>query len=150
MAERRTSDDLVDPLEDLLGYQLRRAALATMTALDAAYAPLGLRLTEAIILRFVGANPGCNQAAISRSLGVTRTNMVPFVGALVDAGLVEREASDGRTHALFLTPKGEALCRQLAELTAEHDERFFGEFDAATREVLASALRSIRERAQGG
>jgi DNA-binding MarR family transcriptional regulator len=144
MATRRKAGELVDPLEGLLGYQLRRAALATMTALDAAYAPLGLKLTEAIILRFVGANPGCNQAAISRALGVTRTNMVPFVGALVDAGLVEREASDGRTHALFLTARGRALDRRLAEIAAEQDAQLFGGFDAATRAVLGEAFQRLR------
>jgi DNA-binding MarR family transcriptional regulator len=144
MANGRKAGELVDPLEGLLGYQLRRAALSTMTSLDAAYAPLGLKLTEAIILRFVGANPGCNQAAISRALGVTRTNMVPFVGGLVDAGLVEREASDGRTHALFLTAAGKAADRRLAEIAAAHDERLFGGFDAATREVLAEAFQRLR------
>jgi DNA-binding MarR family transcriptional regulator len=144
MAARRNPDELVDPLEGLLGYQLRRAALATMTALDAAYALLGLKLTEAVILRFVGANPGCNQAAISRALGVTRTNMVPFVGSLVEAGLVEREASDGRTHALFLTAAGEAMDRRLAQIAAEQDAQFFGAFDPTTREVLVSALQHVR------
>lgn len=150
MTARRTSDELIDPLDGLLGHELRRAALATMAALDAVYAPLGLKLPEAIILRYVGANPGCHQAAISRALGVTRTNMVPFVSSLVRAGLVLRQASDGRTHALHLTDAGMALCRRLAEISAEQEQRFFGGFDAATREQLAAALRTVRNLAASG
>ena len=144
MAAKRDPDELIDPLEGVIGYEFRRAAAASILALEQAFAPLGLRPMEAVILRFVDANPGCNQAAISRALGVTRTNMVPFVGRLADDGYVERQASDGRTHALFLTPEGRRLCGRLAEVAAELDERFFGGFDAATREVLAEAFRRIR------
>lgn len=144
MASKRDPDELTDPLAGALGYEFRRAAGATMAALDAAFAPLGVRPMEAVILRFVDANPGCNQAAISRALGVTRTNMVPFVGRLAREGLVERGASDGRTHALLLTAKGRDLCRRLAQVAEEQDQRFFGGFDPATREVLAAALRRLR------
>ena len=150
MAARRKPGELVDPLENLLGYQLRRAAFATMAALDAAYAEAGVRMTEAAILRFVGANRGCNQAAISRALGVTRTNMVPFVAGLVDDGLIEREASDGRTHALFLTAAGEALNLRIAGIADEQDKRFFGSFDKSTRETLLSALQRVRSAGAAG
>jgi DNA-binding MarR family transcriptional regulator len=145
MTIKRGPSELIDPLEGLLGYQLRRAALATMTALDAAYTPLGVSLTEAIILRFIGANSGCNQAAISRALGVTRTNMVPFVSSLADKRLIEREPSDGRTHALFLTAAGAALTKRLAAVTAEQDQRYFGSFDRSTREILFTALTLVRD-----
>lgn len=148
MAVRRDPGELIDPLEGFLGYQLRRAALATLTALDAAFEPLGLTPREVILLRFVGANPGCNQAAISRSLGVTRTNMVPFVSRLVEEGLIERGASDGRTHALFLTERGKGLDQKLAEIAEAHERRFFGAFDPATREALTAAFRQIRASAQ--
>jgi DNA-binding MarR family transcriptional regulator len=147
MAARGDPDELVDPLEGAIGYEFRRAAAATILALEAALAPLGLRPVEAVILRFVDANPGCNQAAISRALGVTRTNMVPFVGRLVGEGLIERQASDGRTHALFLTGRGRDLCGRLARIAQAQDERFFGAFDEATRRMLAQAFRRMRDEA---
>jgi DNA-binding MarR family transcriptional regulator len=62
----------------------------------------------------------------------------------VDAGLVEREASDGRTHALFLTARGRVLDRRLAEIAAAQDAQLFGGFDAATREVLGEAFQRLR------
>lgn len=145
MAAKRDTDELIDPLEGVIGYEFRRAAAATILALEAAFAPLGMRPMEAVILCFVDANPGCNQAAISRALGVTRTNMVPFVGRLVDDGLVERQASDGRTHALFLTANGRDLSRRLTRIAQDLDERLFGDFDEATRAKLAQAFRRLRK-----
>lgn len=150
MTAKCDPDELIDPLEGVIGYEFRRAAAALVLTLEQAFAPLGLRPMEAVILRFVDANPGCNQAAISRALGVTRTNMVPFVSRLADDGLIERQASDGRTHALFLTREGRRLHNRLAAVAAELDERLFGSFDAATRETLVEAFRRIRALAARG
>ena len=138
---------LRDPLEELLGYQLRRASIATFVPLSEALEALGLRATDAIIIRFVEANPGCNQAEISRSLGVKRTNMVPIVSGLVDAGLIDRTVADGRTHALYLTAKGADMHRRIAAATRENDRHFFGDMDDATRAMLLQALRAIRAKA---
>ena len=140
---------LIDPLEHLLGYQLRRASLATLGALSEAYEALGLRLTDAIVLRFVAANPGCNQGEISKALGVRRTNMVPVVSGLVERGLIERAAADGRTHALTLTAAGAAIHARIDALAQDNEERFFGGFDAESKAVLQRALATIRARAEG-
>jgi DNA-binding MarR family transcriptional regulator len=139
---------LIDPLEPLLGYQLRRASLVTLSALSEAYEALDLRLTDAIVLRFVAANPGCNQGEISKALGVKRTNMVPVVSGLVERGLIDRAAADGRTHALTLTAAGATLHGRIDALALANEERFFGGFDEETRAVLLRALGTIRARAE--
>jgi len=140
---------LIDPLEHLLGYQLRRASLTTLSALSEAYEALDLRLTDAIVLRFVAANPGCNQGEISKALGVRRTNMVPVVSGLVDRGLIDRAAADGRTHALTLTAAGATMHDRIDALARANEERFFGGFDAETRAMLLHALATIRARGEG-
>lgn len=137
---------LIDPLESLIGYQLRRASLVTLSALSEAYEALDLRLTDAIVLRFVAANPGCNQGEISKALGVKRTNMVPVVSGLVERGLISRAAADGRTHALTLTATGTAMHERLHALALANEERFFGGFDERTKALLMRALASIRAR----
>ena len=147
MAKPPIPRTLVNPIDDLLGHQLRRASLVTIAALSEAFEALGLRLTEAMILRFVEANAGCNQAEIGRALGVKRTNMVPIVGGLVDAGLISRTAADGRTHALYLTEKGVALHGEIARVTLEHERHFFGDIDAPTRAVLLRVFQAIRQKA---
>lgn len=142
-------DKLIDPLEHLLGYQLRRASLVTLSALSEAYEALDLRLTDAIVLRFVAANPGCNQGEISKALGVRRTNMVPVVSGLVERGLIARAAADGRTHALTLTAAGAALHQRIDALAVANEEHFFGGLDGETKAVLLRALAEIRARAGG-
>lgn len=139
---------LIDPLEHLLGYQLRRASLVSLTALSEAYETLDLRLTDAIVLRFVAANPGCNQGEISKALGVRRTNMVPVVSGLVERGLIARAAADGRSNALTLTPAGVAVHEQIDALAMENERRFFGHLDGETRATLLRALESIRAQAE--
>jgi DNA-binding MarR family transcriptional regulator len=138
---------LLNPIENMLGYQLRRASLVTMSALSDAFEAVGLRMTEAMILRLVEANPGCNQAEIGRTLGVKRTNMVPIIGGLVDRGLISRAAADGRTHALYITEEGAALRAKIAKLALEDEAHFFGQFDEPTKAILLQAFRAIRAKA---
>lgn len=95
MLTETKTEPLADPLEAALGYQLRRAMLVTLTALTDSYETLGLKVSEAIIIRFVGANPGCNQSAIGRALGVKRTNMVPIVAGLEARNLLIRPRLTG-------------------------------------------------------
>lgn len=139
---------LMDPLEPLLGYQLRRASLVSLAALSEAYEALDLKLTDAIVLRFVCANPGCNQGEISKALGVRRTNMVPVVSGLAARGLINREAADGRSYALTLTPTGQDLHDRIEVLGLENEKRFFGHLDAETKAILLRAIENIRARAE--
>ena len=139
---------LKDPLENLLGYQMRRAALITLSTLVDSFAGLGLSSTEAIIIRFVHANPGCTQADIGRAIGVKRTNMVPIVNGLMAKGLLERTPADGRSHSLYLTGKSGELHRQIAKITLEHEEYFFGDVPDDTRQILMQAFRSLRAKAE--
>lgn len=143
------TDTLTDPLEDKLGYQLRRATLVTITALTEAYEALDLKMSEAIILRFVAANPGCNQSAIGRALGVKRTNMVPIVAGLEARGLLLRPPADGRSNALHLTEAGQTLLGKVEKASAGIEERFYGDVPAALRAELIELCRKVRAKAEG-
>jgi len=139
---------LKDPLEQFLGYQLRRAAFATLTPLVEAFAAIGVNPTEAIVLRFVRANPGCTQADIGRAIGVKRTNMVPVVNGLMTKHLLERTAADGRSHSLYLTEGGADLLRKVNKVASEHEEFFFGDVPDHMRQVLMEAFRVLRAKAE--
>jgi DNA-binding MarR family transcriptional regulator len=139
---------LKDPLEEFLGYQLRRAAFATLTPLVEAFAAIGVNPTEAIVLRFVRTNPGCTQADIGRAIGVKRTNMVPVVNGLMAKHLLERTAADGRSHSLYLTDAGADLLRKINKVASEHEEFFFGDVPAQMRQVLMEAFRVLRAKAE--
>ena len=139
---------LSDPLENLLSYQLRRAALGTIAALADSYAAIGLTQLEAIVIRFVKANPGCTQSEIGRAIGVKRTNMAPIVNGLIGKSVIERTPADGRSQELYLTAAGDELHRKIARAALEHEKYFFGDVPEPTRKVLMQAFRSVRIKAE--
>ena len=142
------SPSLIDPLEGFLGYQLRRAAFETMSALLDSYSEFGLTLTEAGVIRFAQANPGCTQAEIGRALGVKRTNLVPIVNGLMSGGLLERTPADGRSHSLYLTAKGVDRHRRIAKAGLEHEQYFFGDLPEKTRKLLMQTFRLLRDKGE--
>jgi len=104
-----------DPLIHLPGYALRRAANATAAELSARLAPLDLRQSQVSLLLLIKANPGATASALGRQLDIQRANMVPLLKRLEDAGLIAREAIDGKSQGLTLTPAGD---ERLAEARA--------------------------------
>lgn len=143
MSQGPTSRTLIDPLADDPVNLLRQASMATLSALSEAMEELGLRVIDAATLRLIEANPGCNQGEIGRTLGVQRTNMVPIVAGLVDAGHVDRRIADGRTHALHLTRQGKALLKRATAAGDAVEARYFGAMDADARSALQAALREL-------
>lgn len=95
-----------DPLVDLPGYALRRAAAATMSRFVTAIEPLGLKFSELSALLLVEANRAITASQLGRMLDIQRANMVPLISRLVDQGLIERRPLDGKSHSLHLTPAG--------------------------------------------
>jgi len=119
-----------------------------VSVLAESFAELGLSSTEAVILRFVHANPGCTQADIGRAIGVQRTNMVPIVNGLIDNGLLERTPADGRSHSLYLTKQGTQLHRKIVIVGLEHERRFFADISEETRQTLMKLFRAVRRKAE--
>jgi DNA-binding MarR family transcriptional regulator len=97
-----------DPLPDLPGYALRRAANATAAELTARLAPLELRQSDVSVMILIAENPGVTASAIGRQLDIQRANMVPLLKRLEDAGLIERLPLDGKSLGLELTDVGRA------------------------------------------
>ena len=52
----------------------------------------------------IAANPGHDASALGRALDIQRANMVPLLKRLEDAGLIAREAIDGKCQGLTLPP----------------------------------------------
>ena len=135
---------LTDPLENRLGYQLRRASAVMMADLGQSLAPLDLKPAEATILIVVGANPGCTQSDVGRSLGINRANMVPLIAALLKQGMVEKAPVDGRSQALTLTSAGQAKVDAAEKIIDKHEARFQALLNMSDHDALIAALHAIR------
>lgn len=132
-----------NPLDQLLGYQLRRASFAMLSDLSAGISKLDLRITEMSVLMVIDANPDITQSDIGRVLGIQRANMVPLVTQLERRMLIGRGETRGRAQALRLTADGTVLVQRCRETIAEHEARYVKLFTAGERERLLRCLPRI-------
>jgi DNA-binding MarR family transcriptional regulator len=74
-----------------------------------------IRPSQLAVLLLVRHNPGLTQAAVSRVLDITKTNLVPLLDGLEKRGLLERRKAKGdrRAFALHLTRKGETYAAKM-------------------------------------
>jgi DNA-binding MarR family transcriptional regulator len=126
---------LHNPLEDLIGYQLRRASLAFMDGM--------MRSLEVCELKPVEANPGITQSEIGRALGIQRTNIAPWVAGFDRRGLVRRTRLDGRSHGLEITYSGIEVAEQARTAIKAHDTKLIQHLPADTRKTLVEGLNVV-------
>ena len=132
-----------DPLISLPGYALRRAANATAAELSARLAETGLRQSDISLLMLVDANPGATASALGRQLDIQRANMVPLLKRLEDAGLIEREAIDGKSMGLTLTAAGRAKLAAGRKVIDAFENELLQRVPAQHRPHLLPALNAI-------
>lgn len=136
---------LADPLENRLGYRLRRISSLMMADLGTALIPARLRPTEATILLLIEANSGCTQSDIGRTLGIARANMAPLMAGLMKEGWVEKSPVDGRSQGLSLTPLGHEKVAEAHSIIRRHEDRFQTRIGLEEREQLLVSLRRLLE-----
>ena len=135
-------------LPALLGYRLRRAQSAVFADFAATFAKVGEALTpgEFGLLVLVERNAGLSQMALARALGIDRSTLVPILDRLQGRGLVVRRPSptDGRTHALALTPAGQKALARFARLVRGHERRIAAGLSADETRALLVLLEKVR------
>lgn len=139
-------------LPSLLGYALRRTQSAVFADFAATFAKAGETLTpgEFGLLVLVERNAGMSQMALARALGIDRSTLVPILNRLQARGFLLRNASptDGRTHALALTPAGEKALARFARLVRAHEKRIAAGLSAAETRALIELLDKVRRAAR--
>lgn len=132
-----------DPLQTLLGFQLRRTSAALISALAEDLAPLGLKPSEATLIMLIAANPGCTQSEISRALRAKPANLVPLINALAAVGAIDRAAGRGRAIALSLSATGEALHAKVRKAFERNETVIARHVPDDRREEAIAILRQI-------
>jgi DNA-binding MarR family transcriptional regulator len=143
MRDDEPATELVNPLDGLLGYQLRRASAAMLSDLMRVLADLDLRVTEASVILLIDSNPDITQREIGRTLGIQRANMAPLVAGLDNRAIIDRARADGRSQALRLSGHGSALARVIRARIADHEARFLVDLSTRDRSRLIRMLRRI-------
>lgn len=134
-------------LQQILGYQIAQAAIATDAAFSQAVGqPLGLRRVEYTILMLIRENPACTSARLVRALDVTAPNITMWIDKLEQRGLVRRgqSASDRRANHLELTAEGEALAREATRrVVASEQQTLSAGLTPAERGILLELLHKV-------
>ncbi|MFZ2157983.1 MAG: MarR family transcriptional regulator [Bradyrhizobium sp.] len=113
----------LDGLVGHAGYAVRRFQIWIFQDFIRTLAAVDIKPTQYSVMTVIGANPGMTQMAIAKRLGIERARLVHLLDSLETRNLVKRVASrtDRRSHALHLTPSGQASLRQFKMLAAEHE-----------------------------
>lgn len=136
------------PLSGYVGYALRRAQLAVFDDFFHTFKDIGLRPAEFGLMVVLNHNPGLKQAEASAVLGIRTPNFVALVDGLERRGLAQRRKAenDRRSHALYLTPAGEALLKTVTVRQAEHEDRMTARLGNGGREQLLTLLEKLAAR----
>ncbi len=132
-------------LPELIGYNLRRAQVATFQDLMSALGDLELTPGLFGVLQIVKINAGLKQTDLANALNVDRSTVVGVVDKLENRGLVNRAAAlgDRRSYALHLTPAGEEVLDQAEQRVREHEDRIARELTPMERDQLLTLLQKV-------
>jgi DNA-binding MarR family transcriptional regulator len=131
------------PLDEYVGYALRRAQLKVFQDFIDTLAEVDLRPAHFSVLTVIDANPGLLQAEACAALGIQKANFVPLLDALQRRGLLKRVARNGRANGLHLTDEGRKLLVRARRLHDRHERRVSGAMSPLERKRLLSVLDRI-------
>ncbi|MBB3945290.1 DNA-binding MarR family transcriptional regulator [Rhizobium skierniewicense] len=131
---------VTNPLDDHLGYQLRRASSSLMGVLAQRLAQIDLTPSEASVMILIAGNDRIIQSEIGRILGIQRANMVPLTASLERRHLIEREHIGGKSFGLTVTADGRRAAAEAEQVMLEHEREFFGALPSRSRKLLLDLL----------
>lgn len=142
---RRREVIALGPLENHLGYFVRRLQVWIFQDFVRTLAAHDIRPAQFSVLVVIGANPGLSQADIADTLGIERARLVRLLDGLEKRGLMRREGSpvDRRSHALFLTEAGATALGPIKALAAEHEAHLTERLGREKHDALLAALRQV-------
>jgi DNA-binding MarR family transcriptional regulator len=134
--------ETVGPLDESVGYLLKRAATSLRSAMDAALRPLDLTVPQYACLELLGQRPGLSNAELARGVFVTRQSMNGVLRGLQDRGLVTRPATapSGRALPGLLTPAGRRRLRVASARVRTVEKQMLATFSPAGQDRLCRDL----------
>ncbi len=149
-APTTSSTPSLGPLPGYVGFNLRRAQMASFRHLERTASSLNLTPGQFSLLTFLKANPGVSQKTVSQEFGVDTSTLTPALDSLASRRLIRRAraAHDRRSYALSLTPSGTRLLSQMRGRIEAQEEEMAAALTSGERETLLSMLERICDRLQ--
>ncbi|MBN1238557.1 MAG: MarR family transcriptional regulator [Gammaproteobacteria bacterium] len=145
MAEGEGNVD-VTMLDNLIGYNLRRALGVQMQRFATAFGPLNIRPVQFSILGLIHYNPEIRQSSLGKALNIERANIVTLLAELEERELVTRrtDAVDRRSRVVRLTPAGRRLTLKLLDLHDRLERDLEARLGSKERNELLKLLAAFR------
>lgn len=130
-----------------LGYLLNQTAARLRLATQDALRPLGLTPPMIRALEAIAADQLLTQVQLGARVGMDRTTIVHIVDRFETLGYARRSvsATDRRSHALVLTPKGETALGEARLLARGIEDAVLKPLSQSERQVLLTLLQTIHE-----
>lgn len=150
MKQAATPTPDVDPqesdLEDLIGYNLKRAYVIVQTDFRETLGDDGLSARVFSALSLTVRYPNISQSELARMMGIERSGLVAVVDELEQRGYLVRATvpGDRRVQALVPTEAGQAAYAQAFAQVRAHEQRLFADLSQEEQRCLLALLKKIR------
>lgn len=144
-ADGAQPDEFALGLNDIVGYNLRRAHGVQRQRFAHVFGPLGIRPVLLSILGLIYQQTPVLQSELGRQLAIKRANIVPLLDELEERGLLKRRPADTdrRAYLLELTPAGRKLTVKLVELHAALERDMLEHMGVRERDQLLQLLKKF-------
>jgi len=132
-----------DPLQNLPGYLLRRAANAMMAELANRLATVDLRISDASVILLIAGTETLTSSEIGKVLDIQRANMVPLLNRIEGAGLIRRQPIDRKSQSIVLTNKGLEALAEVRAITGAFEQELLARIPAEHRAHFVPALKAL-------
>ncbi|MDI9333114.1 MAG: MarR family winged helix-turn-helix transcriptional regulator [Cytophagales bacterium] len=130
-------------MDDVLGYQLVQASIATNKAFHSEVGkPFDLRPVEFTLLQLVRETPDISPTRLAKILSVTTPGITAWIDKLSSRALLIRSKSkaDGRAQHLKLTTKGSRLVDEALQKLLVSDAQLMSHLTAGEQLMLLELL----------
>lgn len=136
-----------EPVDEQIGYLVKRVQQGVRAALDAALRPHGVGMAQYAVLAALEQEPGLSNAELARRSFVTPQSMNQILAGLEERGLVERRphATHGRVLQAQLSAEGRRMAARCHDAAAGVHERMLAGLSPAERASLRAWLRHCAE-----
>jgi len=132
-----------DPLSNLPGYVLMRAANAAIRDFAHRLAELGIRPVECAILMLLKRRPAMTASQMGKLLDVERANMAPLVSRLEESCLIQRTPIDRKSVGVSLTTLGSARVSEIEHISAQYEDELLSRVPEALRDHVLPLLNAL-------
>lgn len=148
--ERHVPGIAYEVLDELTGYAIRRAQLASLVVFDRVVGGTKFTAQRFSSLVVIEQNPGLTQTRLAEILGIARSGVMLLVDFHEVEGFVARVPSpkDRRAYGLRITARGRRRLAEVKQLVREADRLIAAALTAAERRQLGALLEKVGEPAR--